>query len=109
MLLCKSSLETCTRLLLWCPFTYRLWTEIFCLIGICWVSARPVIAELLAWEGFSYIKQSYTLIPLTIFWVIWKERNKRVFEGIKVTPVYINDKWLHFFSSIILGHNLDSL
>lgn len=31
------------------------------------------------------------------------------FEGKEVDFVTINDRWFHYFGSIVLGHNLDSL
>lgn len=77
-------------------------------MGIQWVIAGSIKAELLAWEGLTFKNKCFRLIPLTIFWIVWKERNNRIFEGIERNFVNIKDKWLHLFGSIMLGHNLDS-
>lgn len=107
--LCKASPETCRCSLLWCPITYGLWNDIFSLMGIQWVIAGSVKAELLAWESIAAKNKHYRLIPLTIFWVVWKERDNRIFEGLEENFANIKDKSLHLFGSIILGHNLNCL
>lgn len=35
--------------------------------------------------------------------------NNRAFKGNEIDFVTINDRWFHFFCSIVLGYNLDSL
>lgn len=78
-------------------------------MGIQWVIAGSVKAELLAWESIAAKNKHYRLIPLTIFWVVWKERDNRIFEGLEENFANIKDKSLHLFGSIILGHNLNCL
>lgn len=36
-----------------------------------------------AWDEVCKKKRLLRLIPLCIFWVVWKERNLRAFEGIE--------------------------
>lgn len=90
--LCKNCLETCNHLLLWCLYTYNLWTLVFGLLGISWVMAGSAMNEILAWEGIVGRKKQFRLRPLTIFWVIWKERNNRAFKAKEVDFVTIKDK-----------------
>lgn len=41
-------------------------------------------------EGQKYV----SLIPFFIFWVVWKEKNWRVFEGVEDDFDKTRDKWL---------------
>lgn len=36
----------------------------------------------------------------------WKERNSRAFDGIKGEMTKTRDRWLHFFGSVILAHDM---
>lgn len=44
--------------------------------------------ELWVWAKICKKKTYLNLIPLSIFWVIWKERNARAFE--RVEEKYVN-------------------
>lgn len=79
--LCRPNLESYNHLLLWCPVSYDLWSSIRKLLGISWVIAGSVKDEILAWEDLKMNNKWHRLIPLTILWIIWKERNCRIFEG----------------------------
>lgn len=48
--------------------------------------------ELWAWVGICKKKHHLLLIPITILSVVWKERNGRVFEGIKNNFTIIRNK-----------------
>lgn len=50
------------------------------LSGVIWVTTGTVKDELRAWKGLVKEKKYLELIPIAIFWVLWKERNRRVFE-----------------------------
>lgn len=107
--LCNCNEESCNHILLWCPLTHNLWTLVYSLLGISWVIAGSVKSELLAWDGLYKKNKSSRLIPLTIFWVIWKERNNKAFDGKEVNFCNIKNRWFHYFGSILLAHNLDNL
>lgn len=107
--LCKCNAESCNHILLWCLFSFNLWSIVYSLFGVNWVIAGSINNELWAWEGFALNNHVTRLIPLIIFWVMWKEKNNRAFEGIEDTFVNIKDRWLHYFDSTLLGHNLLSL
>lgn len=51
--LCKMGPESCNHLLLWCPFSHKLWVMILGLLGLSWVMANIIFGEPLAWEGLS--------------------------------------------------------
>lgn len=82
---------------------------IISLMGLSWVMNKNIHAELLAWEDFSSKRKMLRLIPLTIIWVHWKERNNRAFEGIELDFNKFINCWFHYFGSTILGHNIDCL
>lgn len=82
---------------------------VYNLLGISWVIIGSVKGEMLAWEGLRSSNKCHILIPLTILWIIWKERSSRIFEGKETDFGTIKDRWLYFFGSIVLSHNLDSL
>lgn len=90
--LCKSNLESTNHLLLWCPVSHSLLSQVFSIMGVHWAIAGMNKGKLLAWEGFCRKDSSHRLIPLTIFWIIWKERNPRAFEGKELDFVSIKDK-----------------
>jgi uncharacterized membrane protein len=57
--LCKNSEETVDPLLLHCPMAMEIWNFIFLAFGV-------------------------NLVPGYLIWYIWRERNKRTFEGQEV-------------------------
>lgn len=94
--LCKKAEESCNHLLLWCPTVFELWTLVYRAFGIDWVIAGSVREELLAWK-YQHSRYSFAeLIPLTILRTAWKERNRRVFDGLDNTKDFdvLKDGWL---------------
>lgn len=70
--------------------------------------SRSISDELWAWEGVQLDSSLIKLIPLTIFWVIWKERNSITFEG-KETDLYrLRDRLMHYFGFILLEYDIIS-
>lgn len=51
-------------------------------------------------------KRLLQLIPLSIFWVVWNERNLRAFEGIEKDFISISNTLFHTFGYMILGLSL---
>lgn len=79
---CLQAEESCNHLLLWCPLVYSLWCLIYGLVGIDWVVAGFVEGEIWAWDGLYVKKDIANLILLTVFWVIWNERNDRTSDSV---------------------------
>lgn len=48
------------------------------------------------------------LIPLTIFLVLWKERNSRPFENKGIDLYSLRDRWMHLFGFMLLEHDIIS-
>lgn len=81
--MCKREVETCNHLLLFFPAAQEIWTMIFSLLGVNWVMAGSVREELSAWERLRKKKKVTRLIPLIVWWIVWKKRNRRVFERVE--------------------------
>lgn len=62
------------------------------LLDINWVIIGSVREQLWAWKGLCKKKKFVKLIPLTIFWVIWKECNSGAFDGIEDDWATIRDR-----------------
>lgn len=56
-------------------------------------------------------RKKVDLILVTIFWVVWKERNKRVFDGIDDVNEFdlLKNKWFQNLGFLLLGHSLQSI
>lgn len=65
--------------------------------------AGSIREEIWAWQGIGRDVKFFSLIMLTMFWIIWKERNRRVFEGVESDVVKIRDRWFYLFGSLLLG------
>lgn len=46
------------------------------------------------------------IILLTIWWTVWKERNRRVFEGVDMDKGFdiLKNRWVKTLEFLLLGH-----
>ncbi|XP_038722138.1 SMR domain-containing protein At5g58720 isoform X2 [Tripterygium wilfordii] len=54
------------------------------MFGRCWVSHNTVDKELFVWASIGkdkHQKNFFQLIPMSVMWLIWKERNNKIFEN----------------------------
>ena len=82
--LCGKEKETITHLFLHCEFASCIWQSFFKKCGISWCLPRALSELMEAWrsgpfKGVGLIL--WRLIPFSILWSIWKERNNRIFNG----------------------------
>ena len=81
--LCGEGEETVNHLLIHCSKARMLWELFLAIFGVNWVFPFLVKEALLSWHG-SFVgkhrKKAWMTAPLCIFWTIWWERNRLVFE-----------------------------
>ncbi|PNT71066.1 hypothetical protein BRADI_2g22535v3 [Brachypodium distachyon] len=91
--LCRRSLETSSHLCFECPWPNTIWDLVgvrFRLPSLChenWPSRRT----LFEWfKGLSRCRATdrseARTIALTTLWEIWLERNRRIFQGVELSP-----------------------
>ncbi|RVW96808.1 Transposon TX1 uncharacterized 149 kDa protein [Vitis vinifera] len=83
-ILCKGNGESIDHLFLHCPVTIGLWNKLFKLAGLVWVPPRSFEDMLvIAFKGLGNSLRGKTLWQvacLTLVWIVWQERNNRIFE-----------------------------
>lgn len=82
--LCGKDGESASHLFIHCPVTTQLWHFYLNLAGISWTMPNNTTSLLSSWNnGGANIKQKkwWKVVLACIWWVIWKERNARVFEN----------------------------
>jgi len=88
--LCQKAAESNRHLFLHCTVTAKLWNMFYSFFGLSWVmphSIKEAYESWCCWKVDSTIKQTWKMIPAAIFWSIWRERNRRCFEGLS-TPLH---------------------
>ena len=82
--LCGCKEETVNYILLHYIVVRVLWEIVLVLFDIQWVFPEIVKGVLISWRG-PFVgkkrKKVWKSIPLCIFWMVWKERNRLAFKG----------------------------
>ena len=98
----RKSRETIDHLFLHCPITLGLWCRIFSQAGMEWVQPSNICDMLvISFKCFGYSIRGKTLLRiacLSLLWIVWRERNARIFEDIWKTLEMMWDQ-LHFYVS----------
>ena len=83
-IMCRHSGETVAHLLFHCEMAYRIWSFVFITFDLSWDVPRSIPDLLFGWWNWlgKHSSQIWNLVPLCIFWCIWKERNRRTFEDL---------------------------
>ncbi|WMV20541.1 hypothetical protein MTR67_013926 [Solanum verrucosum] len=79
-----SRIETVNHLFQHCKVTGKLWQWFINLRGIRWAMPRHTSEVLACWNrdgNQSEHKERWKIVPASIWWTIWKERNQRCFEN----------------------------
>ena len=84
--LCRKEEENIDHFLLLCSSRVQdLWALLFTIFGVNWVLPGSVRETLNGWQGSlirKNLKKLWLAAPLCLVWIIWKERNKAVFEDV---------------------------
>ena len=98
--MCRHCGESVDHLLLHCEMAYRLWSFVFITFGLSWVVPSSIPDLLFGWWNWlgKHSSQIWNLVPLCIFWCIWKEQNRRTFEDL----ISSGDQMLASFSGTLL-------
>ncbi|KAK9287462.1 hypothetical protein L1049_015883 [Liquidambar formosana] len=84
--LCKKEGEFVENLFLHCDISIALWQRLFNLANLSWVRPQHSYSLLeVEFRGFGQSKRAKVLwssVVLAIFWVIWIERNSRIFRDL---------------------------
>ena len=87
--LCEEDEETIDHLLIRYKRAKTLWNLFLSVVGTSWVFPHSVLYTLLAWQGTAMGKKRkkiWMIAPLCLFWTLWHERNRVVFEN-EVTSI----------------------
>ena len=82
-ILCKEYEESVDHILIHCDKTRELWTVVLSSFGVVWVFPNSVRNLLLEWKIKGLEKKRsvvWKMASICLFWCIWGERNRRVFQ-----------------------------
>nr|XP_016457810.1 PREDICTED: uncharacterized protein LOC107781590 [Nicotiana tabacum] len=95
--MCLDNSESINHLLLHCRVAADLWHMFLSTIGISWTTPQGIKEAVESWSQWKVertIKKIWQMIPASIFWCIWAERNRRCFDGISTPNSYLKAKCL---------------
>ena len=83
--MCKKDGELVDHLLLHCEVDHALWCNMFSRLGLSWVMPSSVLDLCVCWcsSGRTRSAVVWKMVPICIFWSIWRERNNRYFEDLE--------------------------
>jgi hypothetical protein len=97
--MCRNGWETTVHLLLHCGIASNLWSVVLRSFGVCWVFPNSIMDLLYEWYNCFGKQDSeiWNLVPLCLFWIVWRERNHRTFDNIELTT----SKLVEFFFGLL--------
>jgi hypothetical protein len=89
------------HLLLHCDVAYALWTDIFNHFGMSWAMSRRVIDLFACWWKSGRLRNAaiWKMVPICIFWCVWREINFRCFKNLES---FMEDILASFFRTLYL-------
>uniref|UniRef100_A0A5B6Z489 Reverse transcriptase zinc-binding domain-containing protein n=1 Tax=Davidia involucrata TaxID=16924 RepID=A0A5B6Z489_DAVIN len=106
--MCKEKEESVNHLLIHCEMARDTWNMLLTLFGRSWAFPSSVKDLLCDWQGARVrkdAKKAWLMAPSCLFWCIWRERNRRVFDGEEMSPHRFKGSFLSLFHFWMLnGH-----
>lgn len=101
---CEGTLETASHCFLSCRIIYKIWGGCYNWLGVNCVLPHNAFDHLRQHVGLGYSKKRsmvWQVIWFAVVWIIWKSRNKKIFEGVQINLEKIHEdiiftswKWL---------------
>ena len=101
--LCKVEEETSDHLIIFCKKATMLWSLLFSLFDVQWVLHSSIKRNLIGWHGAFVRKRkekARRVGPLCLMWTLWKERNERVFNDIKLSDQALKPSFFVYFCEL---------
>ncbi|XP_028122484.1 uncharacterized protein LOC114319652 [Camellia sinensis] len=83
----QNGVETVTHVLLCCPFSWRVWSNIIGWWGVSGVQPGSVSGIFQWWTGYrcnNKLKVLWKIIPVAVLWSIWKQGNENLLNDTQV-------------------------
>jgi len=110
--LCNNVDETRDHLLVGCPYTEKLWTITKRLFNRPGFNTREFNELIFQWHKETFhckvVQRAWNLISPFILWMVWKERNRRVFQNSTKDPEVIWERIVENMRETILVDKWES-
>lgn len=96
-ILCMKNVELGDHITIHCDFSIFIWTYFMSKISVFWVMLCHVVDFVCHWNGRFLDPRDKVFwmgILHGVCWGIWKERNKRIFEGVRKSPLEVAESIL---------------
>ena len=95
--LCKVEEKSANHLHFHCPKAAMIWQLIFALFGVQWVMPSSIKETILSWHDSFVGKKAWNAAPLCLFWILWKEWNRRALKTPNWRIKLFYDPFVPFF------------
>ncbi|GMP72532.1 hypothetical protein CsSME_00030528 [Camellia sinensis var. sinensis] len=95
--LCCGAVESMDHLFIHCPVSSPLWMLVVATFDLAWVQPASVQAVLHSWAGGRVgrrRRKAWMLASHCILWLVWLERNRRVFQGLSHSVLWLERRLL---------------
>lgn len=87
---------------------FKLRSMVHRILGVSWVMVGSVREEIWTWKSLCGRKKQSGLIPLSIFWIAWKKRNRKAFKEVEEFDT-VRDGWYQRLGFLIIGNYLHTM